>query len=167
MQTRPGQARGVETSVSGVAPLRRQHDAACDLARAVRKPSADDCLRVITHVEIRRIDQVAAGFDERVHHAERVLGRREHGPPKIGRIFRMSATDILADILRLPTEERARLAHELIRSLDGEQEAGAAQAWDAEIERRGAEVDRGVANTMTFDEYRAHIRQRRAARPNR
>jgi putative addiction module component (TIGR02574 family) len=97
----------------------------------------------------------------------RVLRRREHGPPKIGRIFRMSATDILADILRLPTEERARLAHELIRSLDGEPDDGAAQAWDAEIERRGAEVDRGVADTMTFDEYRAHIRQRRAARPNR
>ena len=97
----------------------------------------------------------------------RVLRRREHAPPKMGRIFRMSATDILADILRLPAEERARLAHELIRSLDGEAEAGAAQAWDAEIERRGAEVDRGVADTMTFDEYRAHIRQRRAARANR
>ena len=79
----------------------------------------------------------------------------------------MSATDILADILRLPAEERARLAHELVRSVDGEAEAGAAQAWDAEIERRGAEVDRGVADTMTFDEYRAHIRQRRAARANR
>jgi putative addiction module component (TIGR02574 family) len=82
-------------------------------------------------------------------------------------MFGMSATDILADILRLPTEERARLAHELIRSLDGEPDAGAAQAWDAAIERRGAEVVRGVAHTMTFDEYRALIRQRRAARANR
>jgi putative addiction module component (TIGR02574 family) len=72
-----------------------------------------------------------------------------------------------ADILRLPAEERARLAHELIRSLDGEPEAGAAKAWDDEIERRGAEVDCGVADTMTFDEYRAHIRQRRVARANR
>ena len=97
----------------------------------------------------------------------RALRRREHAPPKMGRIFRMSATDILADILRLPAEERARLALELIRSLDGEPEAGAAQAWDADIERRAAEVDRGVADTMTFDEYRAHIRQRRAARANR
>jgi len=97
----------------------------------------------------------------------RVLRGREHAPPKMDRIFRMSATDILADILRLPAEERARLALELIRSLDGEPEAGAAQAWDADIERRAAEVDRGVADTMTFDEYRAHIRQRRAARANR
>ena len=79
----------------------------------------------------------------------------------------MGATDILADILRLPAEERARLALELIRSLDGEPEPDAGQAWDAEIERRGAEVDRDAADTMTVDEYRAHIRQRRAVRANR
>jgi putative addiction module component (TIGR02574 family) len=79
----------------------------------------------------------------------------------------MSATDILADILRLPAEERARLALELIRGLDGEPEAGAAQAWDAEIQRRGAEVDGDAAETMTLDEYLAHLRQRRAARASR
>lgn len=77
------------------------------------------------------------------------------------------ATDVLADILRLPAEERARLARELIRSLDGEPETGAAQAWDAEIERRGAEVDGDAADTMTLDEYRAHVRRRRAARAKR
>jgi putative addiction module component (TIGR02574 family) len=79
----------------------------------------------------------------------------------------MGAPDILADILRLPAEERARLALELIRSLDGEPDADAAQAWDAEIERRGAEVDADSADTMTLDEYRAHIRRRRAVRANR
>ena len=79
----------------------------------------------------------------------------------------MGASDILADILRLPTEERARLAVELIRSLDGEPDPGAAEAWDAEIERRGAEVDIGAAETMSLDEYRAHVRQRRAARARR
>jgi len=79
----------------------------------------------------------------------------------------MSPAEILAEILRLPVEERARLALELIRSLDTEAEAGAADAWDAEIARRGAEVDAGVAETMTVDEYRAHVRQRRAARARR
>ena len=74
---------------------------------------------------------------------------------------------LLADILRLPAQERARLALELIRSLDGEPEPGAAQAWDGEIERRGAEIDRDAADTMTLDRYRAHIRRRRAARANR
>jgi putative addiction module component (TIGR02574 family) len=79
----------------------------------------------------------------------------------------MSAADVLAEILRLPAEERARLALELIRSLDVEGEPGAAEAWDTEIARRGAEVDAGVAETMTIAEYRAHVRQRRAARARR
>ena len=79
----------------------------------------------------------------------------------------MGATDILADILRLPPEERARLARELIRSLDGQPDADAAEAWGAEIERRGAEVDGETAEGMTLDEYRAHVRQRRAGRANR
>jgi putative addiction module component (TIGR02574 family) len=79
----------------------------------------------------------------------------------------MAATDVLADILRLPPEERARLALELIRSLDGEADADAGPAWEAEIERRGAEVETGTATTMTLDEYRAHVRARRAARRSR
>ena len=77
----------------------------------------------------------------------------------------MSAADTLAELLRLPAEDRARLALALIRSLDTDAETGAADAWDAEIARRGAEVDDGVAETMTLDGYRAHVRLRRASRP--
>ena len=76
----------------------------------------------------------------------------------------MSGADMLAEILGLPAEESARLALALIRSLDPEPEAGATDAWDAEIARRGAEVDAGIAETMSLDEYRVHVRQRRAAR---
>lgn len=76
----------------------------------------------------------------------------------------MATMDVLADILRLPPEERARLAMELIRSLDGQVDPDAARAWEAEIERRGAEVEAGTAATMTLDEYRAHVLARRAAR---
>lgn len=79
----------------------------------------------------------------------------------------MVARDVLSEILRLPAEERARLALELLRSLDGDPEPDAAAAWDAEIERRGAEVDAGTADTMNLDEYRAHVRARRAARTRR
>ncbi|MBX3228703.1 MAG: addiction module protein [Labilithrix sp.] len=76
----------------------------------------------------------------------------------------MAAIDMLAGILNLPVEERAKLALELLRSLDGEPESGVAEAWDEEIERRGAEVDAGTADTMTLEQYRAHVRLRRAAR---
>ena len=74
---------------------------------------------------------------------------------------------MLSELLRLPASERARLALELIRSLDGEPETDAAAAWDLEIERRGAEVDAGTAETMTLEEYRAHIKKRRLARAAR
>ena len=76
----------------------------------------------------------------------------------------MFTADVLAELLRLPAEERARLALELIRSVDAGAETGAADAWDIEIARRGAEVDAGLADTMTIDEYRAHVRDRRAIR---
>lgn len=79
----------------------------------------------------------------------------------------MAAAPVLAEILRLPPEERAKLALELIRSLDDEPDPDAAETWDAEIDRRGAEVEEGTAETMTLDEYRAHVRQRRAARAAR
>jgi hypothetical protein len=36
-----------------------------------------------------------------------------------------------------------------------------------EIERRAAEIEAGTAETITLDEYRAHVRARRAARPQR
>lgn len=76
----------------------------------------------------------------------------------------MSAT--LAEIMRLPREERARLALELLRSLD---DAGldAVEAWDVEITRRVSELDAGSAETLTHDEYRAHVRARRASRAAR
>ncbi len=101
---------------------------------------------------------------------------RDRGPVRIRVIHRarqaaiivaMAATDVLNEILRLPAEERARLALELIRSLDGEGDADATAAWDAEIERRGAEVEAGSAVTLSLDEYRAHVRARKIARARR
>jgi len=59
------------------------------------------------------------------------------------------------------------LALELPRSLDGEPDPDANAAWDAELERRGAEVDAGTAETLTLDEFRAHVQARRAARAGR
>ena len=77
----------------------------------------------------------------------------------------MSTADLLAELLRLSAEERARLALELLRSVDAEAEPGAAEAWDTEIARRGAQVDAGLVDTMTLDDYRAHVQERRAIRP--
>jgi putative addiction module component (TIGR02574 family) len=79
----------------------------------------------------------------------------------------MATAEMLAEMLRLPVEKRARLALELIRSLDGEPEPGADEAWAAEIDQRGAEVEAGTAETVTLEEYRTHVQRRRAARARR
>jgi putative addiction module component (TIGR02574 family) len=76
----------------------------------------------------------------------------------------MAAPDVLAEVLRLPADERAKIVRALIRSLDGERDSDATTAWDDEIELRAADVVAGTADTMTLDEYRAHVRARRAAR---
>jgi putative addiction module component (TIGR02574 family) len=89
-------------------------------------------------------------------------------PRALGAILLVvAAADVFSEALRLPIEDRARLALELLRSLDDEPEPGAAEAWDAEIERRGAEVDAGTADTVSLEEFEAHIRDRRAARARR
>ena len=76
----------------------------------------------------------------------------------------MAATaNLLDEALRLPLDERARLVLDLIRSLDAEGDDNADAEWEVEIERRSAEVEAGTAPTMTLDEYRAHVRSRRAS----
>jgi putative addiction module component (TIGR02574 family) len=62
---------------------------------------------------------------------------------------------VRADALSLPSEERARLAHDLIVSLDEAQDPGAADAWLAELERRAREVESGAASLEDWAAVRA------------
>ena len=50
------------------------------------------------------------------------------------------AEKVLTEALKLPTEERARVAAELMASVDGEAEADAEAAWALEIDRRVGRV---------------------------
>ena len=65
----------------------------------------------------------------------------------------MSTTtdSLLETALALPSRDRARLASELIASLDGPQEEGVEEAWAAEIERRAAEIDSGKVKLLDWD----------------
>jgi putative addiction module component (TIGR02574 family) len=57
----------------------------------------------------------------------------------------MTSQDVLTTALALPPRDRARLAHELIASLDRDGDPDAAEAWLAEIGRRAREVEDGTA----------------------
>ena len=52
-----------------------------------------------------------------------------------------NSKEILAELLKLPASERARLAAELVRSLDLPENAAAAEAWTDEIELQVMEVE--------------------------
>lgn len=70
------------------------------------------------------------------------------------------AEKLLSEALKLPTSDRARVAAELLASVDGEPDPDAAAAWAAEIDRR---VQRVESEGATGDEWQ-HVRARLAAR---
>jgi putative addiction module component (TIGR02574 family) len=58
----------------------------------------------------------------------------------------------------LPAKERAELAHFLLTSLEPE-EQGAAAAWEAEVDRRVAEIRGGRAAGKPAEQVFADIRE--------
>ena len=65
-----------------------------------------------------------------------------------------------AAALMLSEAERAELAHALVTSLDAPADANAADAWDAEIARRLANVDAGTAILIDREEFRRRLQAR-------
>ena len=68
-------------------------------------------------------------------------------------------TELSARAQALPPEERARLAEELLASLDPHV-AEVEQAWGIELRRRIDELERGAVEAMPADE--AFVKARRA-----
>jgi len=64
------------------------------------------------------------------------------------------------DALALSEAERARLAHDLVASLDGPAEHDVADAWDNEIVCRINEIDSGNATLLDASEVISDIRKR-------
>jgi len=79
----------------------------------------------------------------------------------------MSTDELLAEALRLTRVERARVAEELLSSLEESDEEVAA-AWATELERRSREIADGHSPTISWEAARAEIlkelEQRRASR---
>ena len=70
----------------------------------------------------------------------------------------MSVQELEAEVLKLPSRERARLAEVLIASLDEEDEI--AQAWSDEAERRYEELRSGRTKGIPAEEVFARVRSR-------
>lgn len=68
-----------------------------------------------------------------------------------------AAQDLLAEALRLDVSERARIAAQLLESLDGEPEEGVEEAWAEEVERRMALIEAGTAKLEPWEDVKRRI----------
>ena len=72
-------------------------------------------------------------------------------------------TDLVAELSErarsLAPEDRARLAEELLASLEGDQEPEVDAAWDEEIRKRIAEIEGGAVKLLPADEVFARVRR--------
>jgi putative addiction module component (TIGR02574 family) len=79
----------------------------------------------------------------------------------------MTTEDLLAQVLQLPRHERARVAEQLLSSLE-EPEEQVAVAWALELERRSREIAEGKVRTVEWETARAEVvkdlERRRAGR---
>ena len=76
----------------------------------------------------------------------------------------VALNQVRSKALELTESERAELAHDLVASLDGTPDAGAADEWDAEIVRRLQRVEDGSAQSVDRAELQRRMRQQFAPR---
>ena len=82
----------------------------------------------------------------------------------------MVMSDVLAEALRLPADEREQVARELLRSVDAERGDDAASDdpdFEAELDRRMAEANADPSVMISHDDFLATLDARRAARARR
>jgi putative addiction module component (TIGR02574 family) len=77
-----------------------------------------------------------------------------------------TADDLRDEVLALPAQDRARIASDLLASLDAEQadEAEVDRWWSAETERRAALLESGEAQLVTWEHVLERVDARRAQR---
>jgi putative addiction module component (TIGR02574 family) len=68
------------------------------------------------------------------------------------------AKDILDAALKLEPADRARIAHEIIVSLDDEPaDEGVDEAWEQELAKRAAEIDSGAVKLEPWSKVRQDL----------
>ena len=68
-----------------------------------------------------------------------------------------TAEEVLSAALELEPGDRAKVASELLASLDDAEEPDASRLWVAEIERRVREIDSGAVKLIPWPEVRARV----------
>jgi putative addiction module component (TIGR02574 family) len=69
----------------------------------------------------------------------------------------MSTEELLAQVLELPRQERARLAEEVLSSLEEHDDEDVAAAWAGELGRRSREVAEGKVQSVDWESARTEL----------
>jgi hypothetical protein len=72
----------------------------------------------------------------------------------------MKAEEIEVEALRLDSRDRARLAHQLLRSLEALPDEDADQAWLEEAERRNEDIESDRSSARPADDVLREARAR-------
>ena len=81
--------------------------------------------------------------------------------PARGRMPAMTTAELRSNVLRLPAEDRAAIARDLIASLDaGDADPNAESLWATEIERRARDVADSRVALVDADEVHAEAARR-------
>jgi putative addiction module component (TIGR02574 family) len=80
--------------------------------------------------------------------------------PGLGTMMAMSTDSLREAALTLPIEERAKLAHDLLRSLDEPADPDVDAVWIKEIERRARELADGSVQPVDWEAARQRIVRR-------
>ncbi len=77
-----------------------------------------------------------------------------------------AADDLREEVLALPAQERARIASDLLASLDSEavDEEEIDRLWSIETQRRAATLESGDASTLSWDDIHQRFAEHRAQR---
>ncbi|MEQ3694436.1 MAG: addiction module protein [Thalassolituus sp.] len=68
-------------------------------------------------------------------------------------------TNIKHEALSLSERDRAKLAKDLLDSLDGDEKLDVSKAWDIEICRRINEIESGEAQLLNADEVMSDVKK--------
>lgn len=77
-----------------------------------------------------------------------------------------TADALREELLALPLRERAKIASDLLASLDSEavDAAEVDETWSIETQRRAAALESGAAGTLTWEEIQGRFARRRQQR---
>jgi len=68
------------------------------------------------------------------------------------------SAELFKQALELSVEERTDLAAQILESLDSSNHPSVQAAWQAEIERRMADIDSGVVKPISLDEFQRRLK---------